>query len=79
MDSNVNKKIENENLKQFGAVLAMEHMLTRYAEKYNVSMNEALYRFTSSKVYEDLFDYDGTELWKEGSLYLLKFYEDCVK
>ena len=58
MDSSTNKKIENENLKQFGAVLAMEHMLTRYAEKYNVSMNEALYRFTPSKVYEDLFDYD---------------------
>ena len=75
----MNKQIiENENLKEFGAVTLMQMMLERYVEKYKVSMNEALKKFTESKTYTALFDYDGTGLWKEGPLYLLSFYEQVA-
>lgn len=53
-------------------------MLERFAEKYNVSMNEALKKYTESKAYEALFDYYGTGLWKEGPMYLLSFYEQMT-
>lgn len=72
------KNDDNENLKEFGAVTLMQLMLEKYIEKNNISMNEALKKFTSSKTYEALFDYDGTGLWKEGPLYLLSFYEKAL-
>lgn len=68
----------NEKLKEFGAVVLMQMMIEKYAEKHKISFNEALEKFTSSKVYDALFDYDGTELWKEGPSYLLNFYEECI-
>ena len=66
------KNDDNENLKEFGAVTLMQLMLEKYIEKYNISMNEALKKFTSSKTY------DGTGIWKEGPLYLLSFYEKAL-
>lgn len=69
---------ENEKLKEFGAVILMQKMLEKYAKKYKITFNEALEKFISSKVYDALFDYDGTGLWKEGPSYLLNFYEECV-
>ena len=75
------KNIDNENLeklKEFGAVTLMQSMLEKYVEKYNIPMNEALSKFTLSNTYKALFDYDGTGLWKEGSLYLLSFYEKAA-
>jgi len=41
------------------------------------SYEEALLRFTSSRAYEALFDFD-TEIWKEGSDYLLSLYDYCT-
>lgn len=41
------------------------------------SYEEALLRFTSSRAYEALFDFD-TEIWKEGSDYLLSLYSYCT-
>ena len=41
------------------------------------SYEEALLRFTSSRAYEALFDFD-TEIWKEGSDYLLSLYDYCA-
>ncbi len=41
------------------------------------SYEEALLRFTSSRAYEALFDFD-TEIWKEGSDYLLRLYDYCT-
>ena len=67
----------NEKLKEFGAVVLMQMMAEKYAKKHNITFNEALGQFTSSKVYDALFDYDGTGLWKEGPSYLLNFYEEC--
>ncbi len=43
----------------------------------NISYEEALLRFTSSRAYEALFDFD-TEIWKEGSDYLLSLYDYCT-
>ena len=40
-----------------------------------VDMDEALTKFAESKVYDALFDFDGTELWKEGPDYLLDLFE----
>ena len=41
------------------------------------SYEEALLRFTNSRAYEALFDFD-TEIWKEGSDYLLSLYNYCT-
>ena len=41
------------------------------------SYEEALLRFTNSRAYEALFDFD-TEIWKEGSDYLLNLYDYCT-
>lgn len=70
--------IENEQLKEFGALTLMQLMVEKYSEKYKIPFNDALEKFTSSKTYDALFDYDGTGLWKEGPLYLLNFYEECA-
>ena len=70
--------IDNEQLKEFGALTLMQLMIEKYSEKYKISFNNALGKFTSSKTYDALFDYDGTGLWKEGPLYLLNFYEECA-
>lgn len=70
--------IENEQLKEFGALTLMQLMIEKYSEKYKIPFNNALEKFTSSKTYDALFDYDGTGLWKEGPLYLLSFYEECA-
>lgn len=41
-----------------------------------ITYEEALLRFTSSRVYNALFDYS-TEIWKESSDYLLSLYDFC--
>ena len=65
----------DERLKEYTAVINMKMMIEKYAKKYNVTINEALKIFTSSKAYEALFDYDNFGLWKESPLYLLEFFE----
>ena len=68
--------MEHDNkLREYGAVTLMQRMLEKYSEKYDISIDEALNRFAESKVYDALFDFDGTELWKEGPDYLLDFFE----
>ena len=42
-----------------------------------ISYEDALLRFTSSKVYEALFDYD-TGIWRESPDYLLNLYDYCI-
>lgn len=41
-----------------------------------IPYEEALLRFTSSRVYDALFDYS-TEIWKESLDYLLGLYDFC--
>ena len=46
------------------------------AAREKIPYEESLLRFTSSRAYEALFDFD-TEIWKEGSDYLLNLYDYC--
>lgn len=41
-----------------------------------ISYEDALLRFTSSRIYDALFDFD-TEIWKESPVYLLNLYDYC--
>lgn len=68
----------DERIKEYTAVIDMKMMAEKYAKKYNVSIDEALKRFTSSKAYVALFDYDNFGLWKESPLYLLDFFEKTL-
>ena len=65
----------DDKLREYGAVTLMQRMLEKYSEKHQVSIDEAITRFAESNAYDALFDYDGTELWKEGPDYLLDFFE----
>ena len=69
----------DDKLREYGAVTLMQLMLEKYSERHNISIGEALNRFASSKLYDALFDYDGTELWKEGPDYFLSFFEEIMK
>lgn len=69
--------INNEKLKEYAAVIDMKMMVEKYAKKHCITINEALKKFTSSKVYNALFDYDNFGLWKESPLYLLDYFEKC--
>lgn len=62
--------------KEHCASIAMRGAVETLAAREKISYEEALLRFTSSRVYEALFDFD-TEIWKEGSDYLLSFYDYC--
>ena len=77
--SEVTDMTSDDKLREFGAVTLMQRMLEKYAAKYRISSDEALMRFANSPVYEALFDFDGTELWKEGPDYLLKLFEEAGK
>ena len=64
----------SETQKECCAVIAMREAVGLLAEKENLPYEEALLRFTSSSVYDALFDFE-TELWKEGPSYLLSLYD----
>lgn len=64
--------------KEYCAVTVMRRMIEKYAEKQNLSFDEAMLIFTGSSVYEALFDYD-TGIWKEGPDYLMELFEDALK
>ena len=66
---------QSDKLREYGAVTLMQRMLEKYSKKHDVPIDEALNRFASSKAYDALFDYEGTDLWKEGPDYMLDFFE----
>ncbi len=57
------------------AVNLMRTMLVKYAQKHDISFENALIRFSASSTYGMLFDFD-TAVWKEGPDYLLSLYEE---
>lgn len=65
-----------ESQKECCAVIAMREAVESLALRENITFEEALLRFTSSNIYEALFDFD-TEIWKEGPDYLLNLYDYC--
>ncbi len=77
--SNYNNAVTHkatDSQKECCAIIAMREAAEALAVREKISYEEALLRFTSSRAYEALFDYD-TEIWKEGSDYLLNLYDVC--
>jgi hypothetical protein len=65
--------------KEVCAVIAMREAISMLAEKEHISYEKAMLKFTDSKIYDALFDFD-TEIWKESSIYLLDLYfAYCLK
>ena len=62
--------------KESYAVSLMRDAVEALSLRDGISYEDALLRFTSSKVYEALFDYD-TGIWREGTDYLLSLYNYC--
>ena len=60
--------------KESCAVSIMRDTVGKLSQRDGISYEEALLRFTSSKVYEALFDYD-TGIWREGVDYILNLYD----
>ena len=65
-----------EKLKEYGAVTLLQRVIEKYAKQKSISFEEALKIFASSPLYEGIFDYDGTQLWKEGPDYIISLLED---
>ena len=65
-----------DSQKESSAVTAMRDAVIALSAREGIPYEEALLRFTSSRVYNALFDYS-TEIWKESSDYLLNLYDYC--
>lgn len=63
-----------DSQKESCAVTAMREAVGSLSARESIPYEEALLRFTSSRVYDALFDYS-TEIWKESSDYLLSLYD----
>ena len=66
----------NDSQKELCAVDMMREAVGTLSEREGISYEEALLRFTHSRVYDALFDFD-TGIWREGSDYLLNLYDYC--
>lgn len=62
--------------KESCAVTAMRDAVLALSARESIPYEEALLRFTKSRVYDALFDYS-TEIWKESSDYILSLYDFC--
>lgn len=60
------------------AIITMRDAIASLAQRENISYEEAIIRFTSSRVYDALFDYD-TGVWREGPDHLLYLYDHCAQ
>ena len=56
------------------AIIVMRDAVAEIAKQENLSYDEAMVRFASSRVYEALFGYE-TGIWKESPVYILDLYE----
>ena len=66
------KSMEHDDkLREYGAVTLLQRVSEKYAERHQISVDEAICRIASTPMYDAIFDYDGTELWKEGPDYIL--------
>lgn len=59
--------------KEACAVITMRETISMLAESKNISYEQAMLKFTDSKIYDALFDFD-TGIWKESPIYLLDLY-----
>lgn len=65
-----------DSQKECCAVDLMRESVEELSLRDHISYEDALLHFTSSKVYDALFDYD-TGIWKEGSDYIINLYDHC--
>ena len=63
--------------KELCAISAMRTMLLNLSDATGRSFEETLLDFTSSSVYQALFDYE-TGLWREGPDYLQAVYQEAT-
>ena len=62
--------------KESCAVSLMRDTVEALSLRDGIAYEDALLRFTSSKVYGALFDYE-TGIWREGTDYLLNLHDYC--
>ena len=65
-----------DSQKESCAVSLMRDTVEALSLRDNISYEEALLRFTRSKIYSALVDYD-TGIWRESPDYLLNLYDYC--
>ncbi len=63
-----------ESRKHYMAVCLMRDSIFQLAKRENISYEDALFLFTSSKIYDALFDY-GTGIYREGTDYILNLFD----
>ena len=68
------KAISTEQ-KEATAITVMRCMLVALSEEKGIPFEEAMFSFTTSSTYDDLFDFD-TQIWKEGPDYLRGLYDE---
>ena len=61
--------------KEATAITVMRCMLVTLSEEKGVPFEQAMLTFSTSRTYNDLFDFD-TQIWKEGPDYLRGLYEE---
>mgnify|MGYP004683256053 FL=1 len=66
-----------DSQKEACAILAMRSAVASLSVREGISYEDALLRFTQSRIYDALFDFD-TEIWKEGPDYLVSLYDQCI-
>ena len=68
------KEVTSEQ-KEATAITVMRCMLVTLSEEKGIPFEQAMLAFTTSRTYNDLFDFD-TQIWKEGPDYLRGLYEE---
>lgn len=65
-----------DSQKESCAVDLMRETVEELSLRDGISYEDALLHFTSSKIYDALFDYD-TGIWREGADYIISLYDHC--
>lgn len=66
----------SDSQKESCALEIMRDAISELSARDNISYEDALYLFASSKVYDALFDFE-TGIWRESADYLLNLYDYC--
>ncbi len=75
---NVTATSNDEKLREYGAVTLLQRTAEKYAKLKGVTIEEALKAISASPIYNGIFDYDGTQLWKEGPDYIISLLESDI-
>ena len=64
-----------EKLKEYGAVTLLQRTAEKYAKFKGITIEQTLKVISASPMYNGIFDYEGTQLWKEGPDYIISLLE----